>query len=251
LDATCSDGSLELGSLGLERTLTIEVVQGALRLTHESELLTEGCHVVDVWSANPGQSADLWRFVPEVAVTLPADAECGPAEREPMDGTLHLNGDVLELVTRRSAWCRGFDARFTYRRSEPVPLSAEGLAERYVAHWNRGDAAAIGRLFVEQGSLVEPFTRTADGRYARHAGRAAVQAWHARAFASAGWQAMRLLSVQRAGAEGQWAFDWEYLDDRLASPLRGRNLFVVAGGEIFESELQLRNDPQPRVEGSP
>ena len=169
LDATCSDGSLELGSLGLERTLTIEVVEGALRLTHESELVTEGCHVVDVWSANPGQSAELWRFVPEVA--LPPDAECGPAELQPMDGTLRLNGDVLEIVTRRSAWCRGFDARFTYRRSEPVPLSAEALAERYVAHWNRGDAAAIGRLFVEQGSLVEPFTRTGDGRYARHAGR--------------------------------------------------------------------------------
>ncbi len=251
LDATCSDGSLELGSLGLERTLTIEVVEGALRLTHESELVTEGCHVVDVWSANPGQSAELWRFVPEVAVTLPPDAECGPAELEPMDGTLRLNGDVLEIVTRRSAWCRGFDARFTYRRSEPLPLSAEGLAERYVAHWNRGDAVAIGRLFVEQGSLVEPFTRTADGRYARHAGREAVQAWHARAFASAGWQAMRLLSVERAGSAGQWAFDWEYLDDRLASPLRGRNLFVVAGGEIFESEVQLLNDPQPRAEGAP
>lgn len=247
LDATCSDGSLELGSLGLERTLTIEVAEGALRLTHESELLTEGCRVLDVWSATPGQSAELWRFVPEVAVTLPADAECGPAELEPTDGALHLSGDVLEIVTRRSAWCRGFDARFTYRRSEPSPSSAAGLAARYVAHWNRGDAAAIGRLFVAEGSLVEPFTRTTDGRYARHAGRAEVQAWHARAFASASWEAMRLLAVERAGGEGRWAFEWEYLDDRLATPLRGRNLFVVAGGEIYEAEVQLLADPHPRV----
>jgi hypothetical protein len=250
LDATCSDGSLELGGLGLERTLTVEVTEGALRLTHETQMLTEGCRVLDVWSALPGKSADLWRFVPEVAVALPPEAECGPAETEPVEGTLRLRGDVLEIVTRRSAWCRGFDARFTYRRSDPAPASPEGLAARYVAHWNRADAAAVARLFVAEGSLIEPFTRTQDGRYARHGGRAQVQAWLGRAFASTGWHAMRLLSVERAGGEGQWAFGWEYVDERLAAPLRGRNLFVVAGGAIFETEVQLLTDPQPRAQSS-
>jgi hypothetical protein len=244
LDARCSDGALELGSLGLERTLTVEVVQGALRLTHESELSTEGCRVVDVWSATPGGSADLWRFLPEVAVPLPAEAECGPRETEPVDGTLRLRGDVLEITMRRSAWCRGFDAHFTYRRSEPRELTPEGLAARYVAHWNRADPVAIGELFVDEGSLIEPFTRTADGRYARHTGRDDVRRWLARAFTSTSWHAMRLLSVERTGADGQWTFGWEYVDDRLSAPLRGRNLLVVAGGEIFETEVQLMTDPQ-------
>lgn len=247
LDARCSDGALQLGSLGLERTLTVEVTEGALRLTHESQLVTERCRVLDVWSAAPGTSAELWSFVPEASVTLPAEVECGPAETESTDGTLRLHGDVLEIVMRRSAWCRGFDARFTYRRSQPTPLTPEGLAARYVAHWNRGDAAAIAHLFIEQGSLIEPFTRTADGRYARLTGRQAVQSWLARAFASSRWQAMRLLSVERSGGEGQWRFDWEYIDDRLAAPLRGRNLLVVAGGEIYETEVQLVTDPEMRV----
>jgi hypothetical protein len=35
------------------------------------------------------------------------------------------------------------------------------------------------------------------------------------------------------------------MDPGLEAPLHGRNLFVIAGGEIYEAELQLVDDPRP------
>ena len=67
---------------------------------------------------------------------------------------------------------------------------------RYAAAFNRRDADAMAALFVDTGALVEPFTRTDDGNYKRHEGRAAVRAWYASAFASAPWLALRLLAIE-------------------------------------------------------
>lgn len=254
LDAECSDGALELGSVGLERTLAIDITgQGVVQLTFDSQLATAGCSATSVWTVNPTQRSARWRFVPEALVALPPGGQCGAEERAPTDGTLRLLGDVLEVVIYRSQWCRGFDARFLYRRSTPEQLEPRALAARYVAHWNRGDAAAVAQLFVDDGALIEPFSRTDDGNYARHQGRAEVQAWLERAFASSPWQALRLLSFEPGSDEGQWIATWDYMDANLASPLRGRNLFVMAGGEIYETELQLVADPvaKKEEEGAP
>ena len=247
VDASCSDGALELGSVGLERTLGIEIdPQGAVQLTFDSQLVAAGCSATSVWTVTPLPRSARWRFSPDALVVLPPDGACGAEERAATEGTLRMLGDVLEVVIYRSQWCRGFDARFLYRRSVPEQLAPRALVARYVAHWNRGDAAAVAQLFVDDGALVEPFTRTDDGNYARHQGRAAVQSWLTQAFASSPWLALRLLSLEPGSGEGQWIATWDYMDANLATPLRGRNLFVIAGGEIYETELQLIADPLPK-----
>lgn len=248
VDASCSDGALELGSVGLERTLGIEIDrQGAVQLTFDSQLAAQGCSATSVWTVTPLPRSARWRFSPEALVVLPPGGSCGAEERAATEGTLRMLGDLLEVVVYRSQWCRGFDARFLYRRSAPEQLTPRGIAARYIANWNRGDAAAVAQLFVDDGALIEPFTRTDDGNYARHQGRAAVQAWLTQAFASSPWLALRLLSFEPGSGEGQWVATWDYMDANLQQPLRGRNLFVMAGGEIFETELQLIGDPLPKA----
>ena len=54
---------------------------------------------------------------------------------------------------------------------------------------------------------------------------------------------MRLLAIEPGTTEGHFTAEWEYMDPLLSEPLRGRNLFVLAGGEIYEAELQLLGDP--------
>jgi ketosteroid isomerase-like protein len=245
MEAECNDGELDLAKLGFERELTLELRTGSLMLTFDTELATQGCFSTAVWAAKPGNTPELWRFEPQALVTLPADAKCGAVERDARDGALVLSGDMLEVVTHGSPWCRGFDARFVYRRSEPKRLDPQRVVTRYVAAFNRADAVALAALFVDTGSLVEPFTRTEDGNYKRHDGRDAVRAWYEAAFRSTPWHALRLTSIEPGTAEGQLIAQWEYMDGGLTQPLRGRNLFVIAGGEIYETELQLIDDPKP------
>jgi hypothetical protein len=245
VEAECNDGPLDLAGLGFDRELTLGVGGPDLTLTFDTDIASQACFSTAVWSAKPASEGGLWRFEPRALVTLPPEQKCGANESEPTDGILHMSGEVLEIGLHRSPWCRGFDARFVYRRVEPKRLDARRVVTRYVAAFARADAAAMAALFVDAGALVEPFTKTDDGNYKRHEGRAAVRAWYASAFASAPWLALRLLSIEPGAAEGQLIARWEYMDAHLAEPLRGRNLFVIAGGEIFETELQLVDDPKP------
>jgi hypothetical protein len=251
LQAECDDGPLDLASIGFERTLWLQLQGGKLLLTLDTQLATKGCGQTTVWLATSTSASEFWRFEPQALVALPpAAAECGATEREAVNGTMRADGDELELVTQRSPWCRGFDARFVYRRAPPRPLTPEEIVVRYVAHFDRGDADAIAGLFEDKASLVEPFTRTGDGNYARHEGRDAVRAWYASAFTTARWHAMRLLAYEPREA-GHVAADWEYMDARLREPLRGRNLFLIAEGEIYEAEVQLVSDPVPKDPATP
>lgn len=249
LEAECSDGSLDLARLGFERELTLGVGKGTLRLTFDTELATEGCASTAVWLAKPAEHSARWRFEPEAVVPWPPALKCGAEEREAVEGELRLSDDLLEVVTRRSNWCRGFDARFVFRRAEPRRLEPRAVVARYAAHFNRADADAIAQLFVETGSLVEPFSRTDDGNYRRHEGRSAVRDWYAAAFTSTPWLALQLRAIEPGREAGQVVASWEYMDARLASPLHGRNLFVIAGGEIYETEVQLIDDPSPAPAG--
>jgi SnoaL-like protein len=250
LETECSDGPVDLAQLGFERRLGLVVNKGALELTFDTELQTQGCTSTAVWLAKPGSSPDLWRLEPQAIVTLPADAKCGAAETEATEGSINAWGDQLELTVRKSQWCRGFDARFVFRRAEPARLTPAQVVMRYTAAFNRRDPDAMAGLFVDTGALVEPFTRTDDGNYKRHEGRAEVRAWYASAFATAQWLALRLLAIEPGAAEGQVTARWDYMDARLAEPLHGRNLFVIAGGEIYESELQLLDDPKEKPDAA-
>lgn len=252
VEAECNDGALNLARLGFEREFTLDVRgrEGTLLLTFDTELVTAGCSATSVWIARPAGDAELWQLEPQAVVSVPAEGECGARERDATLGTLRMSADVFEIVTQRSSWCRGFDARFVYRRAPARRLLPRDIVTRYVAHFNRGDANAVAGLFVDSGALVEPFTRTDDGNYKRHEGRARVRAWYANAFASAPWHALRLVALAPGAEAGHVIAEWEYMDPHLSEPLVGRNLFVVAGGEIYETEIQLVADPKVKREAS-
>ena len=245
VESECNDSPLDLARLGFEREVELSVRDGALQLTFDTEVIADGCSATSVVQVVPASDPALWRFEPQAIVALPEGTQCGARERKAQNGSLRLDGDELEIVYHASEWCRGFDARFVFRRSERRRLAPRELIGRYVAHWNRRDARALSELFVDSGTLIEPFTRTDDGNYARHEGREALRDWYGSAFASVPWSAMRLLSVQPGATEGHFTAEWEYMDPLLSAPLRGRNLFVLAGGEIYEAELQLVTDPEP------
>jgi hypothetical protein len=244
VESGCSDGAMDLAGSGFEQELWLSVRQTDLLMTHVTRLATAGCSTTEMWLAHidPGGH---FRFEPQAHVTLPAGVECGAVAGETLGGMMRLSGETLEVVTARSPWCRGFDARFVYRRVPPTEPDAEALVTRYVAHFNRRDPAALAALFSEAGSVVEPFSATRDGNYERHEGRDAIRAWYASAFEGTPWLAMRLLDIDTTDASGQVVATWEYMDANLKEPIRGRNLFVLAGGEIFETEVQLSTEPVP------
>jgi hypothetical protein len=251
VDAECSDGDVKLGYAGFERDLFVELSAGGLQMMHETRLATEGCAVTGVWQATVSADGGYFRLEPQARVITPAGRPCGVEQESTTEGALRLSGDLLEVVELRSPWCRGFDVRFFYRRVPPRQLTDEEVVRRYVAHFNRRDARAVSELFASSGALVEPFTRTEDGNYARHQGREAVRDWLSRSFDSSAWSAMRLMSVEPGPEAGQLVARWQYMDPHLAKPLEGRNLFVLAAGEIFETEIQLVDDPVPADGESP
>jgi ketosteroid isomerase-like protein len=249
IDASCSDGAIDLAATGFERTVELEKRGKAMLLTFDTSLATEGCRTTSVWTAEPDAKLYLYQLRPEAWVSWPmrnADpqaktAVCGAEERTAVPGEIHIAGDTLEIVAQRSPWCRGFDAHFIYRSA---------LVARYVAHFSRGDAAALAGLFEDHGALIESFSASADGQPTRHEGRAAIQAYFERAFAGASWHAARLLAFSQGDDENVIIADLEYIDSELQEPLRVRASFVLAGGEIYESDTQLITDPKPAAGGT-
>jgi hypothetical protein len=242
VSAQCVDGVLDLASSGFERTLNSEVRGATLRFTYDTKLARTDCVSTEVWALKP-LSAGQWSFQPEARVTLPPEVSCGAQSDKEGQGVLSLQGDTLEELRFSSPWCRGYDVRFVYRRVPSAVLTRDELIRRYTAHWNRRDPGAIAGLFAEHGLLIEPFSASADGSPVRHEGRKDIEGWLSRAFASTPWSAMQLGSVEELDSSGQALALWSYFDARLAEPLTGRNLFLLAGGEIFATELQLLSEP--------
>jgi hypothetical protein len=248
VSAQCVDGQLDLAKIGFERTLTSEVHGRELRFTYDTRLAQPDCVSTEVWSLKP-ETAGQWRFEPESEVRMPALTACGAATQTAGQGVVQLSGDLLEELHFGSAWCRGFDVRFVYRRAPNAALSRDQIIRRYVAHWNRRDAHAVAGLFAEQGVLVEPFSRSADGTPVRHEGRKDVEAWLSQAFGSVSWLALQLSDIEPLEDADQTLAMWRYFDSQLKEPLAGRNLFLLAGGEIFTTELQLVGEPVPADAG--
>lgn len=249
VDAYCSDGAVDLAAIGFERTVDVERRKDAVLLTYDTALATQGCRSTSVWSARRADKLYVYTLEPEAWIELPAGTVCGAEERAPSTGELHFAGDTLEIVTQRSPWCRGFDAHFVYRSTPTAELSGREVVARYIAHFGRGDAAALADLFDDNGALIESFSASRDGQPTRHEGRAAIRAYFERMFTSSRWHAARLLALTPADSgntrDNALIADLEYMDSELREPLRVRSSFVLAAGEIFESDIQLVTDPQP------
>ncbi len=241
-EAQCVDGPLDLASRGFTQRLRIRGAPNRLLIIEDSELASEGCSRTVVRRARPGSEPGSWLLQEQARISLPPEANCGDAPERESRGVFRVTGKLLELLLYRSAWCGGFDARFAYRQTAPRPLSAAELVRHWAAHFNRRDAEATSLLFAATGSLVEPFTPTAEGIPKRHDGRAAIRRWYQEAFASVPWLALRLLSMTDGGRTGHHVVEWQYMDPLLAKPFGGRNLFIIAGGEIFETETQLTTE---------
>jgi uncharacterized protein (TIGR02246 family) len=248
LSAQCVDGGLTLDPV-FERTLDSEVRGNRLLLTYDTLFADPTCVSTEVWALSPVAGGQWW-FSPEARVTWPARSTCGAREEAPRQGVLRMTGDTLEEIHFGSEWCRGFDVRFSYRRTPQQALDAQQLVRRYLAHWNRRDPRAVASLFASEGQLVESLSRSPDGGPVRHQGRSNIEAWLADAFATTPWLAMQLTDID-VRSESQATASWRYMDARLAEPVEGRNLFVLAGGEIFATELQLLSSPSPRAETAP
>jgi hypothetical protein len=246
VSAQCVDGVLDLAKTGFERTLRTEVHGSSLRFTYDTRVVQPDCVSTEVWTLEP-EVAGQWQFSPGAQVSLPAGAPCGAAADSVGHGVIRVSGEILEELRFASPWCRGFDVRFVYRRVPNAVLTPDEIIRRYVAHWNRRDAQAVAGLFAEHGLLIEPFTRSVDGAPVRHEGRAALEGWLSAAFATTPWLAMQLRSIEPLAEAGQTLAVWHYRDPRLAEPLVGRNLFLLAGGEIFTTELQLLSEPATRA----
>jgi hypothetical protein len=244
VSAQCVDGPLDLAKSGFERTLMSEVHGETLRFTYDTRLAQPNCVSTQVLGLTP-LAAGQWRFEPQVEVRLPARPPCGVLDEKANDGFVQLSGDTLEELRFGSPWCRGFDARFVYRRVPNVGLDRDAIIRRYIAHWNRRDAGAVAALFSERGLLIEPFSHSGDGMPVRHEGRAGVESWLNEAFRSVPWLALQLTGIEALDDGAQSLAVWRYFDPELAEPLSGRNLFLLAGGEIFTTELQLVGDPVP------
>jgi hypothetical protein len=239
-DAGCSDGSLDLASRGFEQQIRIERVSDEqLLFIYDNSFSAEGCAQTAIWSMTPAPLAYQWQFEEQTVVALPPEAPC---ERQPeplRNGLIRQTGDLLEIPTYRSNWCRGFDARFVYRRAAAADPNDIEIIRRWAAHFNRRDARAIAALFAERGSLAEPFSSTIEGVPGRHEGREAVRRWYVQSFAGPRWLVIRPLLIERSPDSGHYLVDWQYMDDRLDAPLEGRNLFLIADSEIYQTELQL------------
>lgn len=246
VSAQCVDGALDLARQGFERTLLLEQVGSGLRFTYETRLAQPACESTEVWSIKPEKASGLWLFESDADVRLPPDAPCGaPVPVESARGLVVVYGETLEELRFNSPWCRGFDARFVYQRIPAPPLTQHQLVRRYVASWNRRDARAVAELFASNGTLIEPFSLSADGLPVRHEGRAAIERWLQQAFASVPWMALQLREIETLDERGQVLALWRYFDPKLSEPLMGRNLFVLAGDEVFTTELQLLSEPVP------
>ncbi len=239
--AYCTEGPLDLASRGYSSTLRIAQAGASIDLVYDSAYVEDGCQQTIIQRVSPPEARGDLRMEELARVAVPSTTACFGQPEPPRPGELRRDGRRLEVLVQRSRWCGGFEVRMVFEPMQPTFLGDEEIARRYVAQFTRGDADAISSLFADTGSIVEPFTVTTTGDPYRHDGRAAVRTWFAEAFSGTPWRAMRILGFDHG--ERQLVMRWEYMDPRLADPLPGQNAFTIAGGEIFEAQVQLDREP--------
>lgn len=253
VEAHCTEGPLELGERGFAQFLEANATPQGLVLVYDQKFDDDGeaaqsCVETVVQRATPGPEVDAeWRIAEEARITT---GVC-PTEREQdRPGDVRMRGDFLEVYTQRSVWCNGLEVRHVYAPAPTQPHDGAQLLRHYAAHFNRQDAAAVTSLFAQQGSLVQPFDRTPEGNPRRHDGRQAIYEWYQEAFRNTPWLALRPTRMLPGATDGTFILEWRYMDPRLDVPFAGRNLFLVAGGEIFEGTIEITSqttDPEEEL----
>lgn len=242
-EAHCTEGPLDLASRGFAQELRIDQDGESLLLVYDQVFANEDCAQTVVQRVSPPPQPGELQMEEVARVTVPSEGACVGRAEQPRPGEVRRNGDLLEVLVQRSNWCGGFEVRMVYAPMAPEILTDEEIVRHYTAHYSRGDADRISELFAPTASLLEPFTETATGDPYRHDGREAVRDWFRQAFAGTPWRAMRILSMAAGDQPSTMVVEWEYMDPRLAQPLRGRNRFTSAAGEIFEAQIELVGEP--------
>ncbi|MDQ3036485.1 MAG: nuclear transport factor 2 family protein [Myxococcota bacterium] len=245
VEAHCTEGPLDLASRGFASTVRVHQDGESLLLVHDQTFANEECAQTIVQRVSPPDQPGELEMEEVARVAVPSSDACFGRPEQPRPGEVRRTGDLLEVLVQRSNWCGGFEVRMVYASAVPQLLEDEAIVRRYVAHYGRGDADRLAELFAQSGSLLEPFTQTATGDPYRHDGREAVRAWFRQAFEGTPWRGMRILSIEPGEQPHTMVAEWEYMDPRLAQPLRGRNRFTVAAGEIFEAQIELIGEPVP------
>jgi len=244
VEAYCTEGPLDLASRGFQRTAEVTSDDDGLLFVYDHVFQASGCQETVAQRATPGDNRDAaWAMREESRVTL---GECETQPEPDRPGDVRMRGQFLEVYVQRSKWCNGLEVRMVYAPAQPVQRTPDILARHYATHFNRQDARNLTLLFSDAGSLVEPFNLSPTGGPTRHDGRAAIFGWFQEAFSNTPWLAMKVTGLEPGPTPNSVVMDWHYMDPRLDAPFAGRNRFTVAGGEIFETSVEIT---QTTVEG--
>ena len=246
VEASCTEGPLDLTSRGFEDDLHVELRGVGYLLVHD-QTMSATCKRTVYQSATPTETGD-YTMEDENVVGQPSVPECEGQLEQVRPGEVRMHGQFLEVLVQRSRWCNGFEVRMVYAPQPRTPIAAEETIRRYVLDFNRKDISRIAHLFAEDGSLLENFTINEDGTPTRHDGRDAVIAWYTQAIGSVPWVGLHLKSVEAGNEEGQFVLKWDYMDPRLSEPFSGTNTFTIAAGEILETQIAVDHpaaDPTP------
>ena len=246
VEAYCTEGPLDLTARGFAQKLRVQQDGDALLLTYDQVFATEECTQTVVQRVSPPPEPGELQIEEIARVAVPSTPGCFGRPEDPRPGEVRRSGNRLEVLVQRSRWCGGFEVRMVYEPAPSQLLDDQEIARRYVAYFSRGDADRVSQLFAETGSLLEPFSTTRTGDPYRHDGRPAVLEWLRETLSGAPWRALRIVRMEPAEPH-VLLLEWEYMDPRLAQPVRGRYRFTSAAGEIFEAQVELLDTPVPAL----
>lgn len=244
IEAHCTEGPLDLQARGFAQKLRVAQDGESLLLTYDQMFATEQCNQTVLQRVSPPPQPGELRMEEIARIAVPPTPACFGRPELPRPGEVRrAEGNRLEVLVQRSNWCNGFEVRMVYEPVMPQLLTDEEIVRHYVAYFSLGETDRLATLFAQTGSLLEPFTETDTGDPYRHDGREQVRQWFAETFQGAPWRAMRVLEMAPGEQPHTMVAEWEYMDPRLAQPLRGRTRFTIAAGEIFEAQIELLDNP--------
>lgn len=233
VEATCTEGAPE--AEGFSQQVQVQSDNEGLLFVYDQTFEGTDCRETVVQRARPGSDVDAaWNMQEQSRIRL---GECSTTPENDRPGDVRMRGQFLEVYVQRSVWCGGLEVRHVYAPTQATEPTGADLAMHYAAHFNRQDARNVTILFSDAGSLVEPFNLTATGGPTRHDGRDDIYRWYQEAFSNTPWLAMRVTNIEDTDTGVN--LHWQYMDPRLDVPFAGVNRFTIAGGEIFESSIEI------------